>query len=75
MYQQPPHMPLQHTYYRPPPPPPPQPAPPVQAPPSSMPELNMDPAQRVSLIHILYLVFDSTYMGLTPILFFSYSKC
>ena len=49
MYQQPPpqHMPPQHTYYR--PPPPPQPAPPVQAPPGSVPDLNIDPAQRVSV--------------------------
>ena len=45
MYQQPPHMPPQHAYYR--PPPPPQPVPP-QAPPSSVPDLNIDPAQRVS---------------------------
>lgn len=48
MYQQPPHMPPQHAYYR--PPPPPQPVPPPQAPPSSVPDLNIDPAQRVSWI-------------------------
>lgn len=47
MYQQPPHMAPQHAYYRPPPPPQPQPAPPAPAP-SSVPELNIDPAQRVS---------------------------
>lgn len=44
MYQQPPHMAPQHAYYR----PPPQPAPAAQAPPSSVPDLNIDPAQRVS---------------------------
>jgi len=63
MYQQPPQMPPQHAYYR--PPPPPQPMPPVQAPPSSMPDLNIDPAQRQMLIQVLSLTQDQI-NGLPP---------
>ncbi|KIJ63653.1 hypothetical protein HYDPIDRAFT_175965 [Hydnomerulius pinastri MD-312] len=58
----PPHIAPQHSYYRPPPPPqPPQ----SQAPPSSVPDLNIDPAQRQMLMQVLSLTPDQI-NGLPP---------
>ncbi|KAI6038616.1 hypothetical protein EDC04DRAFT_2569482, partial [Pisolithus marmoratus] len=64
LYQQPPsHLPPQHSYYR--APAPPQPATQSQAPTSSLPDLNIDPAQRQMLLQVLSLTQEQI-NGLPP---------